>query len=85
MPELEDEREEEDDDLREAPEEDLDLELELIFFDVVPREELREEGVFMDLLPLPEMRLKIRPIKELDFLVFILLEYFFVLIFGDGE
>lgn len=85
MPELEDEREEEDDDLREAPEEDLDLELELIFFDVVPREELREEGVFIDLLPLPEMRLKIRPIKELDFLVCILLEYFFVLIFGDGE
>ena len=84
MPDLEDEREE-DDDLREAPEEDLDLERELIFFDVVPREELREERVFMDLLPLPEMRLKIRPIKELDFLVFILLEYFFVLIFGDGE
>jgi len=50
----------------------LDLELELILFEVVPLEELPEERILMDLL-LPEVRLKIWRRKELDFLVFIFL------------
>lgn len=46
---LEDERDE-DDLVRDEAEEDLDLELELILFEVVPREELPEERILMDLL-----------------------------------
>ena len=43
-------REEEDDDFREAPEEDLDFEPELTRFELVPREELRDERLLTDLL-----------------------------------
>ncbi len=58
LPDFEAEREEEDDDFFEAlEEEDLDFdELELTFFELVPREELREERLLTDLLE-PEILL----------------------------
>ena len=55
-------REEEDDDFREAPEEDLDFEPELILFELVPREELRDElrevRLVTDLLEDEELRIE---------------------------
>ena len=53
-------REEEDDVFREAPEEDLDFEPELILFELVPREEVRDElrevRLLTDLLEDEELR-----------------------------
>lgn len=85
LPELEDEREEDETLREEDPEEDLDLEPELTLFEEVPLEELREERLLTDLLLRPEICLKIRLIKELDFLVFIFRGYFFVFISGEDE